>query len=428
MRYADTESGVAMTSGRKTTNSILDVPGASLDLPKDRSLFGLNNEQLTSLLAEFSAAPYRARQLSDAIYRQWNADLDEATTLPKNLRQQLADAGYAVDLPEIAETFTSVDGSERYLISAAHGETVETVWMPEGDNGESGDGTEAAAHHDATICVSSQIGCAVNCQFCLTAKLGIIRDLTAGEIAGQVVAVLKRHNVQIGRDRINLVFMGMGEPFLNYDAFMDAVRLLVREVGIAESRMTASTSGIVPSIERFALEPVRPKLAISLNASNNQVRERIMPINRKWDIDRLIRAVRQVPLRRKEKLTFEYVLLGGVNDQLTHADEVGTLLRRVNRPLKVNLIVWNPGPNIQYEMPIPEDVARFQQRLIDNQIPAYIRRPRGRDIYAACGQLKRTVQIQTGPPVYPPRMSDFTEEGSSSKIVPTDIHLGRSDI
>ena len=177
-----------------------------------------------------------------------------------------------IGLPTIAETYSSVDGTERYLIATGDGQTVETVWMPEGDDGEWGDGSDAG-YHDSTICISSQIGCAVNCQFCLTAKLGIIRNLTAGEIAGQVVAVLKRHNVQIGRDRINLVFMGMGEPFLNYDAFMDAVRLLFHEVGIAESRMTVSTSGIMPGILRFAEEPVRPKLAISLNAPNDKVRE-----------------------------------------------------------------------------------------------------------------------------------------------------------
>ncbi len=240
------------------------------------------------------------------------------------------------------------------------------------------------------ICVSSQIGCAVNCQFCLTAKLGIERNLTAGEIAGQVVAVLKQQQVELGRDRINLVFMGMGEPFLNYDAFMDAVRLLVNEIGIPESRMTVSTSGIVPGILRFATEPVRPKLAISLNASNDFVRESIMPVTRKWPIESVLDAVRQVPLRPKEKVTFEYVLLGGVNDSVLHADEVVTLLRRAHLPSKVNLIVWNPGPGIPYYQPDPEAVDRFQQRLVARGVPAFLRRPRGRDIYAACGQLKKT--------------------------------------
>ena len=367
-----------------------------------RPLFGLHNQQLSDILQEFSVSAYRVGQLSQAIYRNWTEDLADVTNLPKDLRDRLTQAGYHIGLPSIAETYKSVDGTERYLISTSDGQTVETVWMPEGDDGEAGDGSETG-YHDSTICVSSQIGCAVNCQFCLTAKLGIIRNLTAGEIAGQVVAVLKRHAVQIGRDRINLVFMGMGEPFLNYDAFMDAVRLLVHEVGIAESRMTVSTSGIMPGILRFAQEPVRPKLAISLNASNDKVREQIMPITRKWDIQHLVNAVRQVPLRSKEKLTFEYVLLGGVNDQLSHADEAGKLLRRVGRPLKVNLIVWNPGPHMPYDMPPPHRVMEFQARLKHNGIPAFIRRPRGRDIYAACGQLKRTVAVRTNPllPVFP---------------------------
>jgi 23S rRNA (adenine2503-C2)-methyltransferase len=357
-------------------------------------------------MGEFSAAGYRTRQVSQALYRDWAADLAEITTLPKELRERLLDAGYEVGLPRIGETFQSVDGTERYLIAAGDGQTVETVWMPEGDDGEEGDGSEAGGseaggleaggsdagrRHDATICVSSQIGCAVNCQFCLTAKLGMLRNLTAGEIAGQVVAVLRRHQVAIGRDRINLVFMGMGEPFLNYDAFMDAVRLLVEEVGLAESRMTVSTSGIVPGIERFAEERVRPKLAISLNASNDAVRARIMPVTRKWNIDAVMDAVKKLPLRPRERVTFEYVLLGGVNDQPQHADEVAKLIRRTNLPAKVNLIAWNPGPGIPFEMPGAEAVRDFQERLIAAGIPAYLRRPRGRDIYAACGQLKQTL-------------------------------------
>jgi 23S rRNA (adenine2503-C2)-methyltransferase len=395
MRYAGTtDAGNTMTSGGKHLYSILDAPAPDPILP----LFGLKNEKLSRALEGFGVPQYRARQLAQGLYRDWAASLDDLTTLPKSLRDQLAESGYAIGLPTISETFKSIDGTERYLIATGDGQTVETVWMPEGDDGEEGDGSqagdeEAGGHHDATICVSSQIGCAVNCQFCLTAKLGIIRNLTAGEIAGQVVAVLKRHKAQIGRDRINLVFMGMGEPFLNYDAFMDAVRLLVEEVGIAESRMTVSTSGIVPGIERFAEEKVRPKLAISLNASNDTVREEIMPITRKWDIGDLLDAVSKVPLRPRERVTFEYVLLGGVNDQPKHAEEVVKLIRRANLPAKVNLIAWNPGPGIPYAMPSAEDVARFQKHLIAHQVPAFIRRPRGRDIYAACGQLKRTVEV-----------------------------------
>jgi 23S rRNA (adenine2503-C2)-methyltransferase len=345
---------------------------------------------------EFELPRYRIRQLETALYRQKVAEIEEITTWPKELREEVAAAGFRVGMPEIRETFRSVDGTERYLIAGGDGQTVETVWMPEGDGGESGDGSgvddsrDGKAWSRATICVSSQIGCAVNCQFCLTAKLGIIRNLTAGEIAGQVAAVLKRNDVEPGRDRINLVFMGMGEPFLNFDALMAAVRLLAGPMEIPESRMTVSTSGIVPGILRFAQEKVRPKLAISLNAPNDSIREGIMPVTRKWNIADVIDAVRQVPLRQRERVTFEYVLLGGVNDQPEHADEVVKLVRRAQFPTKVNLIAWNPGPGVPFTMPRAENVERFQKRLRDEGVPAFVRRPRGRDIYAACGQLKKT--------------------------------------
>ncbi len=379
-----------MPPGRKNSVTILDAPAS----PAFQTLFGLNFQQLAQLTQGLSAPNYRTRQLADALYRQWVESLDEVSTWPRSLRESLAAAGYRVGLPQIVEVFRSVDGTERYLIAAGDGQTVETVWMPEGDGGEQGDGSEAQNDfRRATICVSSQIGCAVNCQFCLTAKLGILRNLTAGEIAGQVVAVLKRQRFAIGRQRINLVFMGMGEPFLNYDELMAAVRLLVEEVGIPESRMTVSTSGIVPGILRFAQEKVRPKLAISLNAPNDGIRSEIMPITRKWKIAEIIEAVRQVPLRPKEKITFEYVLLGGRNDRLSDADEVVRLVRKANLPLKVNLIVWNPGPEMPFHMSDAETVAQFQQRIRAGGVPAYVRRPRGRDIYAACGQLKRTVEL-----------------------------------
>jgi len=193
---------------------------------------------------------------------------------------------------------------------------------------------------------------------------------------------------------VNLVFMGMGEPFLNYDSFMGAVRLLVKEVGLSPQRMTVSTSGIVPGIERFAQEPVefRPKLAISLNAPNDLVREQLMPINRKWNIESVMDAVKQVELRPRERITFEYVLLAGVTDQPAHAREVARLVRRTGLPAKVNLIAWNPGPGISYSMPQPGAVEAFKATLAGEGIAAYLRRPRGRDIYAACGQLKRTVE------------------------------------
>jgi 23S rRNA (adenine2503-C2)-methyltransferase len=371
-------------------------------------LFGMDLEALAARMVEAGEPAWRGRQLAEALYRQRLDALDAITTLPKPLRQRMVAEGWEVGRPQIAQVFQSVDGTERYLVEGlgGDGQTVETVWMPEGDGGETGDGSEAFETNGeredgegkrwerATICVSSQVGCAVNCQFCLTAKLGMQRNLTAGEIAGQVVAVFERQGVEVGRDRVNLVFMGMGEPFLNYDNFMGAVRLLVREVGLSPQRMTVSTSGIVPGIELFAQEPpeLRPKLAISLNAPNDRIRGEIMPINRKWPIEAVVDAVRKVRLRTRERITVEYVLLGGVTDRPEHAVEVARLARGTGLPIKVNLIAWNPGPGIEFTMPRPEAVEAFRSTLAGEGIPTYLRRPRGRDIFAACGQLKRTVE------------------------------------
>ena len=371
-----------------------------------KSLFGLDTVSLAARMIEMGEPAWRGPQLAEAIYRQWLAELGDITTLPKSLRAKLAAEGWQVGRPRTAQVFSSVDGTERYLVQCQDGLTVETVWMPEGDDGEMGDGSEVEdadwgskdiagkSRRRTTICVSSQVGCAVNCQFCLTAKLGLQRNLTAGEIAGQVVSVLDRHGVEVGRDRVNLVFMGMGEPFLNYDNFMGAVGLLVREVELSPQRMTVSTSGIVPGIERFAQEPsdLRPKLAISLNAPSDRARDELMPINRKWPIEAVMDAVRGVKLRSRERITFEYVLLGGVTDQPEHALQVARLVRRTGLPAKVNLIAWNPGPGIAYTMPKPEAIEAFRDILVDQGIPAYLRKPRGRDIFAACGQLKRTVE------------------------------------
>jgi 23S rRNA (adenine2503-C2)-methyltransferase len=388
-----------MTQPHSTSGNLVTLGQTSA--PAQKQLFGLDIEALKNLLVELGEKPYRGKQLAEALYRQRVSNLDEITTLPKPLRDKLSAEGWEVGRPAIAESFRSVDGTERYLIQSG-AQTVETVWMPEGDGGaeffDEADNTDkgstrtASNFKRATICVSSQIGCAVNCQFCLTAKLGLQRNLTAGEIAGQVVAVLERHSVELNKSRVNLVFMGMGEPFLNYDNFMGAVHLLIDEVGIAAPRMTVSTSGIVPGIERFAQEKVRPKLAISLNAPNDEVRDAIMPINRKWNIEALLDAVRAIPFRPRERVTFEYVMLGGVTDQPEHAAQVIQLVRKANLPAMVNLIAWNPGPGIAYSSPSGDSVASFQKLLLEAGIQTYVRKPRGRDIYAACGQLKRTTE------------------------------------
>jgi 23S rRNA (adenine2503-C2)-methyltransferase len=353
-------------------------------------LLGLDFQELSGIVQKHGQPEYRAQQLFQALYPQRISSLDSISTLPKQFRAALQAEGLEIRRPAIEKTFRSTDGTVRYLVSMPDGETVETVWMPEGDGGEAGDGSSAGDSdwERATICVSSQVGCAVNCQFCLTAALGVKRNLSAGEIVGQVTAVLQEHAVDLERQRVNIVFMGMGEPFLNYPQFMKAVRLLVEGVGFPESRMTVSTSGIVPRIHEFGGEPIRPKLAISLNAPNQEIRTSIMPITRKWGLDLLMQAAREFPLRNRERITFEYVLLDGVNDSADHARQLVELVRGIR--CKVNLIALNPGPDIPFGTPAESAVQIFQSLLVQAGIPAFVRRPRGRDIYAACGQLKRT--------------------------------------
>jgi 23S rRNA (adenine2503-C2)-methyltransferase len=365
---------------------------------KQRVLLGLDLQELTEFVEEADEPSYRARQFFHAMYIEHVISADEISSLPRDFRLALTRHGISIGLPEIERKFVSSDGTVRYLIRLSDGETIETVWMPEGDGGEAGDGSDAGdmstagegRWNRATICVSNQVGCAVNCQFCLTALLGIKRNLTAGEIVGQVIVLLRDQNVAPPLDRVNLVFMGMGEPFLNYENFMKAVRLLAEGVAIPPSRMTVSTAGIVPRIYDLGAEKIRPKLAISLTASNDALRERLMPINRKWNLEKLMSAARDFPLRNRERLTFEYVLLNGTNDTVIHAKELAELVRGIS--CKVNLIALNPGPGIQFEMPQESTTHEFQKVLRAAGVPAFIRRPRGRDIYAACGQLKRTVE------------------------------------
>ena len=384
-------------------------------------------QELTNLALGSGQPAYRGQQLFDAVYRQKIDRLDQVSTLPLEYRTRLAEQGWGVGLPGIARKFISSDGTVRYLVELADGETVETVWMPEGDGGESGDGSEAgdemesgsASEHvvagrrpagrvpsaplragsapsphvsgrRATICVSSQVGCAVNCKFCFTALLGVKRNLEAGEIVGQIAAVLREQGVEPPLQRVNIVFMGMGEPFLNYDNFMKSVRLLAEGVGIPESRMTVSTAGIVPRIHDFGQEALRPKLAISLNGSNDALRSEVMPLNRKWNLGELMKAAREFPLRARERLTFEYVLLADVNDAPEQAREVVELVRGIRA--KINLIALNPGAELPYRTPEQERVFAFQRILVAAGIPTFVRRPRGRDTFAACGQLKRTMK------------------------------------
>ena len=317
---------------------------------------------------------YRAKQIYDALYRGQTPDLVQISTLPQALRQDLA-ARHTVGLPEIARVYDSSDGTRRYLLGLEDGRTVETVLMPEGERD--------------TICISTQVGCPVDCKFCMTALLGLERSLTAGEIVGQVLLVARENHLRQDGGRLNIVMMGQGEPLLNLENVIKATRILLDPAGFALSprRITVSTAGIVPKIAELGREPVRPKLAISLNASTEESRQELMPITRKYHLKDLMAACKAYPLRPWEKLTFEYVLLKGVNDSDADARRVVKLLAHLN--CKVNLIALNPGPEIPYETPAPERVAAFQE-IVRRAVPCFVRKPRGLDIYAACGQLKRS--------------------------------------
>jgi 23S rRNA (adenine2503-C2)-methyltransferase len=312
---------------------------------------------------------FRAKQIYEALYSQRRLDLTKATTLPAALRTEFDSGALKVD-----SRYNSIDGTVRYLLGLADGKSVEAVFMPE-------QGRD-------TLCISSQVGCPVDCKFCLTALMGLERNLTAGEIVGQVLHIAAEHDLDPHDKQMNIVMMGQGEPLMNLDAVLKATRLLVDPAGIgmSERRITVSTSGLIPKIEELAKSPIRPKLAISLNASNEEQRVEIMPITKKWHLKDLLHACLHYPLRSWEFLTFEYVLLRGVNDSDADALRVRKLL--ANLKCKVNLIALNPGPGIPFETPDPERVASFQE-IVKLGMPCFVRKPRGLDIYAACGQLKR---------------------------------------
>lgn len=335
-------------------------------------LLGMDADELRAMLPAGEPA-FRARQLYDALYRRRVSSFDAITEFPAALRRHLA-ATCTPGLPGLAARFDSRDGTRRYLLRLGDGRTVEAVFMPE----EARD----------TLCISTQVGCPVDCRFCLTALMGLERNLTAGEIAGQVLHLAADNGLWAREKRINVVMMGQGEPLLNLGAVLKATRLLCDPRGLAISprRLTVSTSGIIPRLAELGRAEPRPKLAISLNASTEEQRRELMPVTRKYHLADLIEACRAYPLRPWERLTFEYVLLKGVNDSDADARRVVRLLGRLRA--KVNLIALNPGPGIPFETPAPERVTAFQA-IVRRAMPCFIRKPRGLDIYAACGQLKR---------------------------------------
>ncbi|MDQ6705483.1 MAG: 23S rRNA (adenine(2503)-C(2))-methyltransferase RlmN [Acidobacteriota bacterium] len=341
-----------------------------------QALIGMELSDIQETLGSDQPA-FRARQVYDALYRQKAGDLVRISTLPARLRENLA-AAHSIGLPLLDRRYDSVDGTRRYLLRLDDGRTIETVLMPEGGRD--------------TICISSQVGCPVDCRFCMTALMGLERSLTAGEIVGQVLFVARENNLPAAGGRLNIVLMGMGEPLLNLPNVLKATRILTdpQGVGLSERRITLSTSGIIPKIEELGKAEVRPKLAISLNASTEESRRELMPITRKYHLADLIAACRVYPLRPWEKLTFEYVLLSGVNDSDADARRVIKLLANLN--CKVNLIALNPGPGIPFRTPAPERVDAFQQ-IVKRALPCFVRKPRGLDIFAACGQLKRNETV-----------------------------------
>jgi 23S rRNA (adenine2503-C2)-methyltransferase len=345
------------------------------------NLLGKPLNELREFLHGLGEPAYRGAQIYHALYAERRFEFGAMTNLPAALRERIAREA-VIDLPTILRNYRSDDGTVRYVLAlgatdaeGANGivkaATIETVFMPE--------------ENRQTICISTQAGCAVDCHFCLTATLGLIRNLSAGEIIGQVLLALEENRTAL-KPQTNVVLMGQGEPLLNYDAVIGALRIMLDPTGLAISpkHTTLSTSGIIPGIEKLGLETVRPKLAISLNASSNEQRDKIMPINRKYPIEKLIETCQRYPLRPWEHLTFEYVLLGGLNDSPEDARRVARLL--ANLRAKVNLIPWNPG-ELPFEKPDPAGVEEFRRILTDKGLRAFVRYSRGQDVMAACGQL-----------------------------------------
>ncbi|MGB6875714.1 MAG: 23S rRNA (adenine(2503)-C(2))-methyltransferase RlmN [Candidatus Acidiferrales bacterium] len=342
-------------------------------------LIGKSLDELRELAASLGEPSYRGAQIYRELYARRQTRIEKMTALPAEMRRQIAEMA-CVGLPEIVRRHRSADGTVRYVLRCTGTMTgmrekktaaIETVFMPE--------------EKRQTICISTQEGCAVNCQFCLTATLGLVRNLTTGEIVGQILVALDDNRDAL-KPQTNVVLMGQGEPLLNYDAVMKALAIILdpKGLGISPKHATLSTSGIVPGIERLATEKLRPKLAISLNASTDEQRDAIMPINRKYPIARLLEACRNYPLRPWEHLTFEYVLLGGFNDGVDDARRVAKLI--ANLRAKVNLIPWNPG-ELPYRPPEPARIEAFRKCLVDKGQRAFVRYSRGQDVMAACGQL-----------------------------------------
>ena len=331
----------------------------------------LTGPELAAILqADLGEPAYRAEQIQHAIYRLGRRDFESMTDLPKELRARLAER-LPFRLPEVAERRTSTDGSRKYLLRLQDGREVETVYLADGER--------------RTFCISSQVGCAFGCDFCLTARMQLVRQMRPGEIVGQVLLLADEGGH--GREGFNVVFMGMGEPLHNLPAVSKALELLLSPAGLDLSyrRVTLSTVGLPDQIRSLGALQWRPRLAVSLNATSDALRSKMMPVNRSHPLRELLAALRRYPLRRGDRITFEYVLLAGVNDGVDQADELATLLRGM--VAKVNIIPFNEDPALPYRRPTAETAEAFRKRLMERGIAVSIRWSRGLDIRAACGQL-----------------------------------------
>jgi 23S rRNA (adenine2503-C2)-methyltransferase len=341
-------------------------------------LLGLTQSELVTYIDSLGEPSYRGRQLFGDLHRRRIRSFEGMTDLPKDLRKQLAGNTTASNL-SIESKYFSTDGTRRYLMKTSDNRPVETVFIPE--------------ERRDTICFSSQSGCPLQCTFCLTAKLGLLRSLTAGEIVEQIIIALNdAYGVGTKPPRgTNLVAMGAGEPFLNFDELMKSLRIMADPNGlhIVPNRVTVSTAGIVPRIQELAKITDRPHLAISLAAPTDELRDELMPINKKWPLNSLLAACKEFEqsLRPNERFTFEYVMLDGVNDSDEQARQLANLLNRHALRAKVNLIPHNPAEQLPYRASTPERVENFKAILEAKGVDAFVRRPRGVDIYAACGQL-----------------------------------------
>jgi 23S rRNA (adenine2503-C2)-methyltransferase len=326
--------------------------------------------ELEELLKAQGAARFHARQLFSWIHRRGVTDFNAMTDLGRDLRVRLA-GEFQVTTPHVVRRERSVDGTTKFLLQLADGKLIESVYIPDTPSN--------------TFCLSTQVGCAMQCAFCLTGKMGIVRNLTAGEIVAQV-RVLARELDMLDK-RFNIVLMGMGEPLHNYDATMKALRILADEQGLAVSprRVTLSTVGVLPALERLATEPLMPNLAISLHSTTEDQRDMLVPINRKYGLKELLDACRRFPLKRRNRITFEYVMLAGVNDTDDDARRLVKLLHGIKA--KVNLLPLNEAAGIPFDRPPDERVNRFAEILADHHLTVSVRKSRGRDIRAACGQL-----------------------------------------